>query len=193
MKISKWLIAVIAVMLVIAMVGCGGTSKEDENPEITGSQQENTDPEQTLDAEIGLVDGNIFDDTDIVETQNPTTPKETEPEATQPTVTKPEHLNPDEDGQEDPNQPEQDPSEPDTTKPTVTTPSATEPVQTNPGELTYEQFRDLTPSQQQAYQETFESIEAFFEWYNAAKDAYDEANPPILIGPDGVVDLNKIP
>lgn len=55
--------------------------------------------------------------------------------------------------------------------------------------LDYESFRALTPAKQQEYQESFADIDAFFEWYNAARDAYHNANPPTEIDGSGTVTL----
>lgn len=55
--------------------------------------------------------------------------------------------------------------------------------------LDYEGFRALSPAEQREYQESFETIDAFFEWYNAAYDAYTKANPSIEIGDNGIVTL----
>lgn len=58
-------------------------------------------------------------------------------------------------------------------------------------ELDYETFQELSPADQQAYMEKFESMEAFFEWYSAEKEAYEEAHPSIEI--DGEeIDLEEI-
>lgn len=60
---------------------------------------------------------------------------------------------------------------------------------TPPAEMTYEAFVALTPEQQRLYQESFNDLDAFFEWYVAAKEKYEKENPPIDI--DGPVDLGK--
>ena len=72
------------------------------------------------------------------------------------------------------------------TEPPVT--DATSPVT---GMLTYESYEAMTEEQQIAFMETFESIEAFFEWYNTAKAEYETQNPGIEID-DGIIDLDKI-
>lgn len=47
--------------------------------------------------------------------------------------------------------------------------------------MTYDEFRKLSPADQQKHMETFEDIESFFEWYNLAKETYEKENPPILL------------
>ena len=59
--------------------------------------------------------------------------------------------------------------------------------------MDFKTFQSLTGAEQRAFQESFESIEAFFAWYTAAKEAYDKANPPIEIGGNGVVTLPTTP
>ena len=58
--------------------------------------------------------------------------------------------------------------------------------------LDYESFQKLSPADQQAYMEKFDNVEAFFVWYNEAKEAYEKEHPSIEIGGDGKVDLDKI-
>ena len=55
----------------------------------------------------------------------------------------------------------------------------------------YEWYHSLTGEQQMAYMETFESMDAFFAWYNAAKEEHEKERPSIDIG-DGYIDLDKI-
>lgn len=95
-------------------------------------------------------------------------------------------------------QPTTAPTEP-TTQPTepTTEPTAPSTEPTNPGlsgdlVAQYEAFEALSGSEQMAYMQSFSSVEAFFAWYNAAKAAYEEANPSIEIGGDGSVDLDQI-
>lgn len=55
----------------------------------------------------------------------------------------------------------------------------------------YEAYHAMSGAEQKAYLESFESIEAFFEWYNAAKAEYEAAHPSIEIE-NGSVDLSQI-
>lgn len=63
----------------------------------------------------------------------------------------------------------------------------------DPVAMDYQTFQSLTGAEQRAYQESFESLDAFFEWYNAAKEAYDKENPTIEIDGSGVVDMGTLP
>ena len=58
-------------------------------------------------------------------------------------------------------------------------------------DCTYEEYHAMTPEAQQQFFAKFESIEKFFEWYNAAKAQYEEDNQAIEIG-DGQIDLNEV-
>lgn len=55
----------------------------------------------------------------------------------------------------------------------------------------FEWFQNLTPSEQKTYMETFADVDAFFVWYNAAKEENDRLNPPIDVG-NGIIDISKI-
>lgn len=61
-----------------------------------------------------------------------------------------------------------------------------------PGSLDYETFQSLDPAEQEVHMGSFESIEAFFEWYNAAKEKYELENPSIEIDGSGSIDLDEI-
>ena len=92
----------------------------------------------------------------------------------------------------DPTEPE--PTEPETTQPKPTEPKPTEP--TNPsgngsGSMTYERYIAMSSEEQSAYRDTFASLSEFFTWYNAAKEAYDNAHPGIDVG-DGSIDLEDL-
>lgn len=85
---------------------------------------------------------------------------------------------------------------------TPTTPAPTTPAPTTPpsdtagpeldadGHWTYEYYVSRTGDEQYAYMQTFPSLRAFNDWYNAAKAAYDAAQPKETIGADGVIELN---
>jgi cytoskeletal protein RodZ len=164
--------------------------------------------EKVADETIPGVEDSIFDQAGEVEIDRPEDTKaETEQNATQstkPTSPKPtipdgpknpgdvsEPSMPDE--PELPTKPATQPTTPEATEPTE--PEATEPTQESlPTEdytkLDYLGFHALKGAQQQAVMESFESIDAFFAWYNKLKDEYEKANPPIEV--DGPIDLDKV-
>ena len=86
---------------------------------------------------------------------------------------------------------------PDTTEPAETTAPATEPeettVPTNPAvQMTeYEWYNSLSGEEQMAFMESFDSVPAFFDWYNNAKAEHEKLHPDIEIG-DGVIDLGGL-
>lgn len=47
----------------------------------------------------------------------------------------------------------------------------------DPAALTYEQYLALDGKTQQAFMESFDSVEAFVAWYNAAQKAYYDSLP----------------
>ena len=55
----------------------------------------------------------------------------------------------------------------------------------------YEAYQAMDGNQKKEYRTTRfgNNNDAFFNWYNAAMEAYKLANPPTEIGPDGVIDL----
>ena len=89
------------------------------------------------------------------------------------------------------------------TVPPTSAPQPTEPPATSepqpagpskePTSESYEMFKAMTGAEQRAFQNSFESLDAFFEWYFAAKEAYDQAHPSIEVGGNGVVDLGTLP
>ena len=93
-------------------------------------------------------------------------------------------------------------SSPDISEPIVSYPEVTdsssnsetngpseEPEVIDPTE--YERFMNMTPAEQRAFMEDFDDIEAFFDWYNAAKFAYEQANPAIDVG-EGDINIGEI-
>ena len=58
-----------------------------------------------------------------------------------------------------------------------------------PEALAYDTYMSLSSEEQEAYFNSFSSVEAFFKWYNAAKQQYIDEHPGIEIGPDGVIPL----
>ena len=57
-------------------------------------------------------------------------------------------------------------------------------------QITYEEYNALSGEEQEAYFNTFPSVESFFEWYNAAREEYEKNNTAIEIG-DGTIDIGN--
>lgn len=55
----------------------------------------------------------------------------------------------------------------------------------------YEKYQQLSPTEQKAYMDSFGSIDAFFDWYNTVKEAHEAQKPPISVG-DGSIDMSEI-
>lgn len=55
----------------------------------------------------------------------------------------------------------------------------------DPDKLTYQEYIALDGKVQQAFMESFDSVEAFVEWYNAAQKAYLDSLQEITAGTDG--------
>lgn len=92
------------------------------------------------------------------------------------------------------------------TKPIETKPVETEVIKTEPiktestetpdlgsqtakpatGDTDYEAYIAMSGPEQQKFMESFDSIQAFFEWHIAAKAAYEAAHPPVYIVGDGI-------
>lgn len=56
---------------------------------------------------------------------------------------------------------------------------------------TYEQYNNMSGDAQQDFMESFDSIESFVAWYNAALAEYEAVSNPIEIT-DGVIDLGEL-
>lgn len=63
---------------------------------------------------------------------------------------------------------------------------------TDPSELTYEEYLEMTPEEQQAYYLSYEKPEDFFAWLNKAKEEYEANQNDIEIGGDGSIDIGDI-
>lgn len=204
----------LCVMIVALLAGCGRNKTEEttqpaENPETIAAQEISTSPEtteavdapETTEATVPGVEANVFDGNEntVTEPEKETTastePKETKPSGGSTTPTKPAGSG----GLEEPD----DIDPPETSKPAEEAEKETEPSQptepenqetTPPASSTqsdYEIFQAMTPSEQQAYMESFESIDAFFDWYDQAKSEHEAANPSIDVG-NGNIDLDEI-
>ena len=65
----------------------------------------------------------------------------------------------------------------------------TAPEDGTPRKLTYEEYAALSPTEQMAYMNSFNSYDDFFAWHREAKEKYDEENALPEIGEDGNIDL----
>ena len=168
---NKRLIALLLAVLLILCAGCKG-KKDATEPAATVEATEVT-PTETLhpalaDNPFKDENGNPVEEETAAATDGATEPEETE----EPTegATEPEET-------EKPTESATEPSEPEATE--------------DDGEMTYEKFMALSAAEQQAFMNSFPTIEAFFEWFNAAKEAYEASRNEIEIG-DGSFDIGDL-
>ena len=184
---------ILALILALAALAAAVALAVSMNSDTPGVTEPDAGTRETTPS-VPAVEDSIFDleDTIPYQTEQNASEPETQPDSKETPETVP--VDPDQDvpGYTRPvstepvaNEPQQ-PSEP-----AETQPAATEPVEVPEGEIDYETFTAMTPTQQRVYMESFESLDAFFEWYNAAKEAYEQAHPPIDVG-DGVIDMEDI-
>ena len=174
---NKKYVICIFLVLIFCFAGCG--KQEAAVPSTAETTQQVTETTQptvaTTEGTIpGLEDSEFDDETEPTAEQTQPQTEATEPaETTKPTeASKPsESTKPTE---------ESGPSE--------STPPATEAPKP---QTEYEAFQNMSAADQQAYMESFGSMDAFFDWYNKAKEEYEAANPPIDVG-NGSVDMGDL-
>lgn len=164
---NKRLIALLLAVLLILPAGC--KSKKNQNATEPAATVEPTEVMPTETLHPALADnpfedenGNSIEEEAAAATDGATEPEETE-EPTEPAT--------------EPSESATDPSEPEATE--------------DDGEMTYEKYMSLSAAEQYAFMNSFESIDAFFEWFNAAKAAYEASRNEIEIG-DGSFDLGEL-
>ena len=162
---KKHVVCILAIMLLL-LTGC---NKKQDVPAQTDAQpgiaaEATTVPAETR-ASIPGVEDSIFDDeTGPAHEETTASDESTKPtEAETPEETKPQET-----------EPETDTSQPADKQPTA-----------------YEKFHNMSAAEQQAFMETFDSLDSFFVWYNNVKAEYEAANPPIDVG-DGRIDMGEL-
>ena len=159
---SKKILA-LTLALAVLLIGCGNANEVETTAEPTVTTEAVTTTETSI---PGLEDSIFDDETEPTETVAQTDPTETTEPAE--TTEKPQPT---------------EPEEPETTAPTTEPPV--------PETVDYMTFQNMSASQQQAYMNTFGSLDLFFAWYNQAKADYEAANPPIDVG-DGNIDMGDL-
>ena len=146
-----------------------------------------TVPDTTGDEMMAGVEDSIFGEQEETSTE---APAETIPAETKPVETE-SNQNDSGNQQQGSSGAEQKP-ETESPKPTEAPekPKPTEPPKA-PGKMSYEQYQDMSAGDQRAYMDSFSSIEAFFDWYNAAKEKYEAEHPAIEVG-DEPIDLGQV-
>lgn len=196
---KKVVIAAVAVLLAGALLSVlvfGG--KSEPEPEQTAKQTIAATEENAPG-----VEDSIFDDepqeteaaiSETRETTANTEPTESGEAAEHIKSTEPQLNESEPDHPEDPA-----PTGPKPTQPSEPTESAKLPEPTDSTEPSggdapakdYTWFQNLSASEQQAWMDSFENIDAFFEWYNDAKEKHEEANHSIEVNGDPI-DMDEI-
>ena len=58
--------------------------------------------------------------------------------------------------------------------------------------MTYEQYNELSAEEQEAFFNSFETVDDFFTWYNKAKQEYENNQDYIEIGGDQDINIGEM-
>lgn len=166
MFIKKSIIILACFIFALCLCACSNKGANEQMQNNAANTDNTTKTEVSIPTDSGLADS-VFDDV-----SNPTKPQsgeKTEHEESQETV---------------------DSTTPSDSVDTTDSVSDATAPNTAPEEMTYEAFTALTPEEQRLYQASFKDLDAFFAWYSAAKEKYEQENPPIDI--DGPINLGKL-
>ncbi|MBQ8914622.1 MAG: hypothetical protein IJ046_00425 [Clostridia bacterium] len=194
----KLLSLILAVLLVFSLASC--TVKDDAE----GGEETTDKAEETT----GEISGGIELDSDLVDTDEKNDPSDTkkpvDSEGTKDTASKDTTDKKGENNEKDPEETTKSdgkkepvdtkkPAKDETEKAPADTTVKTEETKPapNPADVTYEEYHAMKADDQQAFFESFGSIEDFFDWYKAAKAKYEKDNPDQEIG-DGPIDLGDL-
>ncbi len=172
---KRWIATILAAVMLLTLLGCNSQKPAPTDPSYVPDGTDSHLPsESTGDASEPQPSEDVQPSSEPDGTED--VPDESTSDASEPGESKP------------------DESEPEESKPVESQPEDTKPNETEPGDTTsayaaeYERYQNMTGAEQKAFMESFDSIEAFFDWYNAAEAAYKELHPDIEVG-DGSVDL----
>lgn len=175
-KMKAVIIAEIAVLLVVVIGLICLVAAKPKNPEPTNP------PTQAPTAEPGTTQPTTIPDGFV---ENPFD-KNTEATADPSNPTNPSA---------NPTQPSDGPTDPVETQPTDPALDPTEPTEpTEPidySSMDYETYMSLSSKEQEAFQDSFDSLTDFIKWFNAAKAEYDAQEPTIDMG-DGNIDIGDL-
>lgn len=193
---KKWMICLLA-LAVLMLAGCQKKTQDPVSAEGPSESPEATVTTEEIQIQEGPVVDSIFNDDDWDQNEEESESADDDQDSTKPTENKNEKPTEatrpgnstgsdgvadepeDSDRPNNPTNPPKQDTDP-TEKPSVDVP--------DPEDVDYRMFMDMTPAEQQAFMESFESIEAFFEWFEEAKAKYEAENPPIDVG-DGNVTI----
>lgn len=188
----------IALMLVVffalSLAACGNNVQPADPTDVEEPTEVTSEPIPGLedyDGDVNLDDSNGDEPT---EGTDPTAKPENPTEATNPKTEDPKDVTTPSEEATEPTE-ETPPSE-EVTEPTEETTPSEETVppteggnQGSAGKTAYEDYINMTGEQQLAFMQSFDSMEAFFAWLNAAKAEYEAQNPGTDVG-DGNIDLS---
>lgn len=156
---QKNLAVILTICLVISLIlsGCNVNIQGDERTPSSGSQESTASTSES--------------------------PESTEPQASEDTTNPPGGFGPSK--PEEPSEPTTnqestaptDPETSDTTEPEASEPDPSVPAQSE--SITYLDYYEMSADEQQAFINSFESLDAFFAWLSAAQQEYEEGRTPI--------------
>lgn len=176
---KKMIALILTMVFSVALFACANNVQPTDPTDAEQPTETTSEPIPGLedyDGDVNLDDSEENEPTDGTEsTEAPVDPTEaTEPE-TEPT----EETAPSEEVTE--------PTE-ETTPSEETVPPTEGDNQGNATTTSYEAYLNMSGDQQLAFMQSFDSMEAFFAWLNAAKAEYEAQNPGVDVG-DGNIDL----
>lgn len=176
--LKKLLCACLAISALCTLTACRTGGDETTAPSVSGSAPVVTVPS-----------GTMPENEDVEEWDEPV---ETEPSATTPLQ---EPVGTEEAPTDGPDEPVEE-----TTKPTEPREDEDPAVQTSqpqtgaqePVALSYEEYMAMSPAEQQAYYESFPTLEEFIAWHNAALAEYEAGQDvPVVTGPIDIGDYTN--
>lgn len=175
---NKRILIIALIALLLLTTGCRKAEVTTTEPPVAAT----TEPSETLMPGVGIVENGVVMEEEADEPTEPaeTEPAETEPESgkeTTPKATEPEKET----------DPTENPGDGETTPPAETKPSGGSATVSS----AYTDYMNMSAAQQQAFIESFESLDAFMAWFNQAKAEHNANDNSIEVG-SGTIDLEQI-
>ena len=185
---NRRILIVALIALLLLATGCRKSEVTPTEPSVAAT----TEPIETLGPGVGIVEEGVIMEDEADEATEPaeTIPAETEPKATEPESEK--ETTPKATEPEKETDPTEKPGDSETTPAETTPPAETKP---SGGSATvssaYSDYMSMSAAQQQAFIESFESMDAFMAWFNQAKAEHNANDNSIEVG-NGTIDLEQI-
>lgn len=207
-KKSLFLMIIVALVLLLAITGCGKKQTEQKETEDFAETTEQSQENEVIIGE-GVISGVEVEEEEPVEVdkgfaayEDPDPTASTKPSVEKPST--PSTQKPTTPSTQKPTTPVKPstPTTPNQNAPTTPTqpeaPAATEPEYSagvgvpDEGVVTeYDEYMNMSADEQQAFIESFESMEAFMTWFNKAQEEENASDNSIEIG-SGVIDMTQI-